>query len=83
MTLSTDPMADNEQKKGISKFARFSAIGIQMGVIIALFTWLGTYLDAKYQSKTAWWTIGLSLFGVIAALTLVIKEVIKMSKEDE
>jgi F0F1-type ATP synthase assembly protein I len=76
-------MADNEQKKGISKFARFSAIGIQMGVIIALFTWLGTYLDEKYQSKTAWWTIGLSLFGVMASLILVIREVMKMEKEDD
>lgn len=76
-------MSEQETKKGISKFARFSAVGIQMGVIIALFTWLGTFLDAKYKTETAWWTIGLSLFGVIAALTLVIKEVIKMSKEDE
>jgi F0F1-type ATP synthase assembly protein I len=75
-------MSDNNNKK-ISKFARFSSVGIQMGVIIALFTWLGTYLDAKYKTSTAWWTLGLSLFGVVAGLILVIKEVIKMSKEDE
>jgi F0F1-type ATP synthase assembly protein I len=75
-------MSDNDNKK-ISKFARFSSVGIQMGVIIALFTWLGTYLDAKYKTSTAWWTLGLSLFGVVAGLILVIKEVIKMSKEDE
>lgn len=75
-------MSDNDNKK-ISKFARFSSVGIQMGVIIALFTWLGTYLDAKYKTTTAWWTLGLSLFGVVAGLILVIKEVIKMSKEDE
>jgi len=75
-------MSENDDKK-ISKFARFSSVGIQMGVIIALFTWLGTYLDDKYQTSTAWWTLGLSLFGVVAGLTLVIKEVIKMSKEDE
>jgi len=76
-------MADPEKNKGLSKFARFSSLGIQMGVIIALFTWLGTYLDERHQTKTAWWTIGLSLFGVLAALVLVIKEVINMSKEDE
>lgn len=75
-------MSENDNKK-ISKFARFSSVGIQMGAIIALFTWLGTYLDDKYKTTTAWWTLGLSLFGVIAGLTLVIKEVIKMSKEDE
>lgn len=73
----------NSDNKKISKFARFSSVGIQMGVIIALFTWLGTFLDAKYKTSTAWWTLGLSLFGVVAGLILVIKEVIKMSKEDE
>jgi len=73
----------SNSKKNQSKFVRFSALGIQMGVIIALFTWLGTYLDARYNSKTPWWTIGLSLFGVIASLSLIILEVIKMSKEDE
>lgn len=73
-----------EEKKGsFSKYARFSSIGVQMGAIIAVFTWLGTYLDDRYQSKTPWWSIGLSLFGVIAALWLVIKEVINMSKDDE
>lgn len=54
-----------------------------MGAIIALFTWLGTYLDNKYQTKTPWWTIGLSLFGVTAGLILVIREVIKMGNEKD
>ncbi len=54
-----------------------------MGIIIALFTWLGTWLDEKYRTKTPWFTIGLSLFGVIASLVIVIREVIQMGKEDE
>lgn len=73
----------SDDNKAMSKFARFSTVGIQMGVIIALFTWLGTYLDEKYHTKTPWWTIGLSLFGVIAGLVLVIREVIQMSKEND
>lgn len=76
-------MEENNKKSGISKFARFSGLGIQMGAVIAIFTWLGTYLDKKFASKTPWWTIGLSLFGVMAGLYLVIKEVIKMGNEDE
>lgn len=76
-------MEENNKKSGISKFARFSGLGIQMGAVIAIFTWIGTYLDKKFASKTPWWTIGLSLFGVMAGLYLVIKEVIKMGKEDE
>ena len=71
------------EKRKLSTFARFSSAGIQMGVIIALFTWLGTWLDGNYQTKTPWFTIGLSLFGVIAALVIIIREVIQMSKDDE
>lgn len=76
-------MEDKNSKKSPSNLARFSSMGIQMGVIIGLFTWLGTYLDNKYHTKTPWWTIGLSLFGVTASLVIVIREVIKMGKEDE
>jgi ATP synthase protein I len=71
------------EKRKMSTFARFSSAGIQMGIIIALFTWLGTWLDGKYQTKTPWFTIGLSLFGVIASLVIIIREVIQMSKDDE
>jgi ATP synthase protein I len=73
----------SNSKKNQSKFVRFSSLGIQMGAIIALFTWLGTYLDARYNSKIPWWTIGLSLFGVLTSLVIVIREVIKMGNEDE
>lgn len=70
-------------KKNFSTFARFSSVGIQMGVIIAGFAWLGNFLDKKYELQTPWWTLGLSLFGVAAGLTLVIREVIKMSKQND
>jgi len=76
-------MSDKPKNSTGASFARFSAVGIQMGIIIALFTWLGTYLDDKYKTKTPWWTIGLSLFGVIAGLTLIIKEVINMNKNEK
>ncbi len=74
---------EEEDKRGINKFARFSSMGIQMGVIIALFTWLGTYLDKKFMTTTPWYTIGLSLFGVTAGLVLVIREVIRMGKDED
>ncbi|MBL4862706.1 MAG: AtpZ/AtpI family protein, partial [Crocinitomicaceae bacterium] len=47
------------------------------------FTWLGVYLDDRYKTETSWWTIGFSLFGVTAALFLIIREVINMSKDNE
>ena len=73
----------NNEDKRPNLFLKFSSTGIQMAGTIAFFTWLGTYLDAKYSSKTPWWTIGLSLFGVIASLILVIREVINLNKDNE
>lgn len=75
-------MAKKDNKTSYSKYAKFSMIGIQMGVIIGGFAYLGVYLDDKYDNKTAWWTLGLSLFGVATSLYILIKEVINMSKED-
>jgi ATP synthase protein I len=74
---------EETNKPKLSKYVRFSSLVIQMGVVIAFFTWLGTYLDHKYQPKIPWWTIGLSLFGVTASLVIAIRDVIKMSKENE
>lgn len=71
------------EKKSYAKFARFSGLGVQMGVIIGGFAWLGNYLDKKQGNQTAWWTLGLTLFGVGSSLYLMIKEVIKMGKEDD
>lgn len=76
-------MSKENEPQRASKYIRFSSVGIQMGIIIAGFAYLGHYLDGKYQTKTPWWTLGLSLFGVAAGLYIMIKEVIKISKEDE
>lgn len=78
-----EPEENNTNKKNFNTFARFSTVGIQMGVIIAGFAWLGNFLDTKYKYDTPWWTLGLTLFGVAAGLTLVIREAIKMSKQND
>jgi F0F1-type ATP synthase assembly protein I len=67
-------------KKNINTFARFSTVGIQMGVIIGGFAFLGDFLDKKYNNSTPWWTLGLVLFGVAAGLTLVIREAMRFSE---
>jgi F0F1-type ATP synthase assembly protein I len=79
-------MKSEEKKssdKKVSPFIRFSTLGIQMGVIISFFTWLGVYLDEEFKSKAPWFTLILSLFGVCSSLILVIKEVMNMSRNDK
>lgn len=70
-------------KKKVDAWIRYSTLGIQMGGTIAFFTWLGTWLDKKTGWSTPVWTIVLSLFGVIASLYLVVREVIKQNKIDD
>lgn len=70
-----------QKEKGGSAYVRFTSMGIQMGAVIGLFTWLGTYLDKKQMNDTPIWTIVLSLTGVAGAMYLVIKEVGKMNKD--
>jgi hypothetical protein len=67
--------AQNKRLKGLNSYARFSAVGIQMGLIILAGTYLGVYLDEKFQFEIAVLTIVCSLASVALALYLVIREV--------
>lgn len=70
-----------KEKNRTNVYLRFSSLGLQMGGIIAFFTWLGTFLDKKQVNEIPVWTIILSLFGVTASLYLVIKEVNKIDNK--
>lgn len=76
-------MDSPKKPKKYNAYARFSSVGIQMGIVIAGFTWLGTYLDEKQHLKTPIWTIVLSLFGVFVSMYLIFKEVNKMNKKND
>tara|TARA_Y100000766_G_scaffold242621_1_gene221027 strand:+ start:1233 stop:1481 length:249 start_codon:yes stop_codon:yes gene_type:complete len=70
-------------KRKANKYVKFSSLGIQMGLIIYAFTWGGMFLDERYEMSTPWFTVALSLSGVVGSLTLVIREVIKMNNDDD
>lgn len=69
-------------KQNNQKLLRFTSMGFQMLVIIGGFAALGNYLDRSYKSSQPWWTIGLSLFGIFTALFLIIREAIRMGKDE-
>ncbi|HOE05100.1 MAG TPA: AtpZ/AtpI family protein [Bacteroidales bacterium] len=64
------PNSDNPY----SRYARYSAIVIEMIAVIAGLTYLGVWADKKIGNETAWLTIVLSLLGVAAAIYLLIKQ---------
>jgi len=74
---------DSNSKNSQGNFIRFTSLAFQMIGSIGFFSWLGYYLDQKYKSKTPWWTIGFSLFGVFISLYVVIREVLKMNQDNE
>jgi hypothetical protein len=62
----------------LNKGARFTGAGLQMGLTIYIFNWLGSWLDNKYQKDFLETT--LTLFAIFASMYLIIVQVQKLSK---
>ena len=63
--------------KGIKDFTRYTGTAFQMVGIILVTTWGGIKLDKLTGWETPVFTIVLSLFGVFAAIYVVVKDFIK------
>lgn len=61
---------------------KYSSLGIQMALTIGLAAWGGQYLDKKYNASPTW-TIVFILLGIAIALYQVIKEVTRLSEQEE
>jgi F0F1-type ATP synthase assembly protein I len=75
---SNEPQKNDDlksEKRMLNNYARYSAMGFQMFVIIGLFTYLGYYIDDKRQASTPLFTAFLSLLGVFISLYLVIRSI--------
>lgn len=69
----TDDKKSNN--KNASKWLALINIPIQMGVIIFLFSYFGTWLDEKYPNEYSAYTIIFSILSVFLSLYNVIKQV--------
>jgi len=67
----------DQENKGLSAYAKYSGLAIQMGVIIFLTTWGGIKLDEVTGTAQPVFTIILSLLGVFAAIWVAVKDFIK------
>jgi hypothetical protein len=70
----------NSKKNALLKF---SAMAIQMGVIIGLCAWGGTAIDKRVGDDSKIWTAVLALVGVGIALYIFIREAQKLSNNDK
>ena len=67
------PSDAHDDARNSSALGKFSGIAVQMSAIIGLSTWAGVWLDGHFQTKTPWYTIGLTLTGIFGALYQVIR----------
>jgi F0F1-type ATP synthase assembly protein I len=69
----------NQEKSPLNSYVKFSALAIQMGVVIGIGALAGSWLDEKMNTSQPLATAGGALLGVIVALFLVLKELKNMS----
>lgn len=67
----------------MAAYARYSSIGLQMLIIIALGTFGGVKLDEKYPNKHNLFTVIFSLLSVLIAIFYVVKRILSITKEEE
>ncbi|MEM9686913.1 MAG: AtpZ/AtpI family protein [Bacteroidota bacterium] len=70
-------------KRPLNQYAGFSGILFQMITIIGLGTLIGIKLDEWYPNKNDIYTVTLATLAVVLSIYIAIKQIIKLSKEDE
>ena len=68
-----DPNEDDG--KSMNAYAKYSAVGFQMIIIIGGFTYAGYKIDQSAHHSVQWVTAVLSLIGVFISLYIVIRSV--------
>lgn len=69
------------KQKRPSDIARYSSVGIQMVLMICFFVYIGWRLDKSSENDKPWWTLGLSIFGVIVAIIYMVRAFDRISKK--
>jgi F0F1-type ATP synthase assembly protein I len=77
--LKKTPKVDNPLKH----FGILSAIGLQMGVIIAVGTFIGIKLDEKYPNERNLFTLIVTFLSVILSIYFVIRRVVSTLKDNK
>lgn len=58
----------------LKNWAIFSGIAFQMGGTIFVCAWIGKKLDERYPMDKNWFTLGFVLFGLVASVYVVLKQ---------
>lgn len=64
---------NNNRRKALSGYAKYTALGFQMIAVIGVMTYIGYRIDTAYAHPVKWVTAILSLAGVGVSLYLVFR----------
>lgn len=76
-TLSQE---EKDKKRTEQRYLRFLGVGMQFGISIALFTWAGTWLDAKLSLSPLFTLLGFFL-GFVGGTVSLVYEVLGSQKK--
>ncbi|MEE4000049.1 AtpZ/AtpI family protein [Tenacibaculum sp. FZY0031] len=76
-------MSKDSKKKPLNKYIRFTGIALQMGLTIYLGSLLGEWLDQKYPNDNQLYVKICTLTAVFISMYSVIREVIKLTNNDD
>lgn len=79
---NTKKKSTSTKKKQLKSAYRYSGLALQMVAIVTVFVLAGRWLDSKFSTETAWFTISLSVFSTIAVHVYLIRSVIKSNKQE-
>lgn len=68
---------NNGKKRPPNAFIKYSTIAVQMAIIIVAGALGGIELDKRLQTDVPWFTGGLTIFSVIVAMYMAIKDMLK------
>jgi hypothetical protein len=70
-----------QPQKPLNAYAKYSSLGIQMGIIIGGGCYGGFKLDEHYENKTPVFTIILSLLSIALSMYILLKDFIKPNQK--
>ncbi|AZJ32933.1 Putative F0F1-ATPase subunit Ca2+/Mg2+ transporter [Tenacibaculum mesophilum] len=76
-------MSKDSKKKPLNKYIRFTGVALQMGLTIYLGSLLGKWLDQKYPNNNQLYVKICTLAAVFGAIYSVIRQVIKITDNNE
>ena len=81
MNKKKDKNKPEKKNKPLKSWAFFTGLGLQIGVTVYIMAFLGEKLDAKFETSKPYFAFGLVMFGLIASIYSVVKQLNKINNE--